>query len=148
MDLFFWLLLNLAAPIFGPVFTLALAAVTHGYAVARQLIVESVKDGQLLWSAMALSASATYEAISALEARGAVPVLEFCIAVFGLTAFACSIIVMAATTQAFTERVIGRSRSKRLQPKSIFAFPGIAPISICLTAFVAGVYATMHVYFI
>jgi hypothetical protein len=112
MDFFFWLLLNLAAPIVGPVFTLALVAVTHGYAVARQLIVESVKDGQLLWSAIALSASATYEAVAALEARGAVPVLEFCIAVFGATAFACSVIVMTATIKACTGGLIASSRAR------------------------------------
>jgi hypothetical protein len=70
MNLFFWFLLTIGAPIVGPVFTLALAAATHGYAVARQLIIESVKDGQLLWSTMALSASAIYEAVTALEARG------------------------------------------------------------------------------
>jgi hypothetical protein len=148
MDFFFWLLLNLAAPIVGPVFTLALVAVTHGYAVARQLIVESVKDGQLLWSAIALSASATYEAVAALEARGAVPVLEFCIAVFGATAFACSVIVMTATIKACTEGLIEQSRSKRVQRKVTSAPVGLVAVSIGLTGFVAVAYTTMHVYFL
>jgi hypothetical protein len=75
MDLFFWFLLTIGAPIVGPIFTLALAAATHGHVVARRLMIESVKDGQLLWSAMTLSASAIYEAVSALEASGA-PVLH------------------------------------------------------------------------
>lgn len=148
MDLFFWLPLNLAAPIVGPVFTIALAAVAHGYDVARQLIVESVKDGQLLWSAMALSASATYEAVTALEARGAMPVPELCIALFCVSAFACSIIVMTATTKAHSEGLIAQSRSKRVQPGVTSPPLGIVPISICMTGLIAVAYTAMHVHLV
>jgi flagellar biosynthesis component FlhA len=102
MDLFFWFLLTIGAPIVGPIFTLALAAATHGHVVARRLMIESVKDGQLLWSAMTLSASAIYEAVSALEASGAMPVPQFCIAMFCMTAFASSIIIMMETTRTFS----------------------------------------------
>jgi hypothetical protein len=59
---------------------LALFSLTHGCGVARQLIVESVRGGQLLWSAISLSAAAIYEAITLLEVRGATPMLELSIA--------------------------------------------------------------------
>ncbi|MGF7135009.1 hypothetical protein P3T40_006515 [Paraburkholderia sp. EB58] len=48
MDLFFWLLLNLCVPLAGPVSLLALFSLTHGYGVARELIVESVRGGRLV----------------------------------------------------------------------------------------------------
>ncbi len=68
MNYFFWLLLNLS----GPVFFLALAAVSYGRAVAGEIILESVKDGQLYWSAIAISAAGFYEATIFLV-RGALP---------------------------------------------------------------------------
>jgi membrane glycosyltransferase len=138
-------LLTIGAPIVGPVFTLALAAATHGYAVARQLIIESVKDSQLLWLTMALSASAIYEAVTALEARGAAPVPQFCIALFCVTAFACSIIVMTATTKTCNESLIVQARSKRAPRRVAAPLPRLVPISIWLTTFVAVVFTLMHI---
>lgn len=52
MNLFFWMLLNLGVPIVGPVFTLALVAPAHGWTVAKELIADSIKDGQLFWCAI------------------------------------------------------------------------------------------------
>ena len=76
------------------------------------------------------------------------PVVEFSIAVFYATAFACSTIVMTATTHAFTEGLIERSRSKRGQSKVTSVFFGVVPISICMTGFVAVVYGALHLYLI
>lgn len=146
MDLFFWFLLTIGAPIVGPIFTLALAAATHGHVVARRLIIESVKDGQLLWSAMALSASAIYEAVSALEASGAMPVPQFCIAMFCMTAFASSIIIMTETTRTFNERVFDAERSKPAPARLTAPAPKLVPVSIGLTGFITVVFTSMHVY--
>jgi hypothetical protein len=67
MNYFFWLLLNIGVPLFGPVAMLATVAVSYGRTVAKRLIFDSVKDGQLFWSAIAISAAAVYELITALE---------------------------------------------------------------------------------
>ncbi|MFL9915612.1 hypothetical protein PQR75_09485 [Paraburkholderia fungorum] len=101
MNLFFWMLLNLGVPIVGPIFTLALAAPTHGWRVAKALIAASVKDGQLFWCAIGLCAAAVYEAVTALEVgRGGMPILEGAIAGFCMLAFACSSIVMLSLVNA------------------------------------------------
>jgi hypothetical protein len=96
MNLFFWMLLNLAVPVTGPILTLALVAPAYGWRVASAMIAASVKDGQLFWCAIGLCAAAIYEAVTALEQGSretsmlALAVVAFC----GL-AFCCSIAVMA-----------------------------------------------------
>jgi hypothetical protein len=67
MNYFFWLLLNIGVPLFGPIAMLATVAVSYGKTTAKRLIFESVKDGQLFWSAIAISAAAVYEVIVALD---------------------------------------------------------------------------------
>ncbi|WP_176377852.1 hypothetical protein [Paraburkholderia youngii] len=64
MNLFFWVLLNLAVPIAGPIFTLALVAPAYGWRVARTMIAASVKDGQLFWCAIGLCAADGWRAIT------------------------------------------------------------------------------------
>jgi hypothetical protein len=114
MDLFFWLLLNLGVPIVGPIFILALFSVTHGKALARQLIFASIAEGQLFWSAIALSAAAIYEVTAALEQqKGRTPFLELAIAAFGLIAFTCSILVMLATLKAYSDRSAAESAGSK-----------------------------------
>lgn len=146
MNFFFWLLLNLVVPIVVPVFTLALTVVTHGYGVARQLVIGSVRDGQLLWSATALSASAIYDAVIALEARGATPVLELAVAGFCVFAFVSSVIVMMATTKTCNDERGDQRRSRRLRPP--IGPPGtrITGFSIGLVSAVSICYAALHLY--
>jgi hypothetical protein len=109
MDLFFWLLLSLGVPLVGRLFALGLPAFTHGSCVARQLIVESVKDGQLLWSTISLCATGIYEVITTLEARGATPVLELSTTLYCLIACGCSVLVMMATTAGCEKRSAAQS---------------------------------------
>lgn len=66
MTYFLWWLLNVGVPILGPILILAPVAISHGKPIAKQMIFESVKDGQLFWSAIALSAAAIFELTTAL----------------------------------------------------------------------------------
>ncbi len=47
MNYFFWFLLKLGVPILGPIFILFLTIVSFGRDTAHELIVASVKNGQL-----------------------------------------------------------------------------------------------------
>lgn len=151
MDLFFWLLLNLGVPIAGPLFMLALFAVTHGKAVARQLVVESVKNGQLFWSAIALSAAAIYEAAAALEGRkGPVPLLELAIAVFSLIAFTSSILVMLATLKGYGDRTAASDVTVSPAGPPVVAIPSLSSsavgVSIWLTGGTLFLFGLLHAY--
>jgi hypothetical protein len=153
MNLFFWLLLNLGVPIAGPIFMLTLFSVTHGKALARRLIVESVAKGQLLWSAIALSAAAIYELATALEnQRGLTSFLELAIAAFTLIAFTCSILVTLATLKDYSER-LARDEAEppagipRIAMNSIHSSPAATlKVSIWLTATAAFLFAALHTY--
>lgn len=147
MDLFFWLLLNLYVPITGPISMLALLSFTHGYGVARQLIVESVRSGQLLWSSISLCAAGVYEGIITLEVRGATPVLEVAITVYCIVACACSILVMQVTIADQGERLSTRSRTKRSRSANTSPSPRHVVVSIGLVSFIVVVFASMHIYF-
>lgn len=147
MDLCFWLLLNLCVPITGPICMLALFSLTHGYGVARQLIIESVRGGQLLWSAISLSAAAIYEAITMLEARGSTPALEVSIAIYCLIVWACSTLVMMATTADQEERLSPRSRRRGVRANNTLSRSRLVLVSICLVGLVVVVFTSTHLYF-
>jgi hypothetical protein len=151
MNLFFWLLLNLGVPIVGPFFILALFAVTRGRSVAQHLMMESVRNGQLFWSAISFSASAIYESMISLEQRkGAPPLLELSVAMLSLIALSSSIIVSLATLDAYNERMaagsamfpeIGISGVGRVAPASTTT----VKVSIFSTAFAAFLFASLHI---
>jgi hypothetical protein len=147
MDLFFWLLLNLCVPLAGPVSLLALFSLTHGCGVARQLIVESVRGGQLLWSAISLSAAAIYEAITLLEVRGATPMLELSIAVHCFIGCACATLIMIMTTADHEERHFARLRPKSVRATNSLLRPRLMLASIGLVCGVAVAFASTHIYF-
>ncbi|WP_179401079.1 hypothetical protein [Burkholderia guangdongensis] len=67
MNAFYWLLLNIGVPVLGPIFMLALVSPSYGWPVAKRMIFDAVKDGQLFWAAIALSASALYELFTWLD---------------------------------------------------------------------------------
>lgn len=107
MNAFFWWLLNIGVPIAGPVCMLGLFSVTHGKGLARLLIYESLKGGQLLWSAIAISATAIYESATALERQaGPAPIFELAIAAFLMIAFTCSMLVMLVTLKQHDDRAL------------------------------------------
>jgi hypothetical protein len=149
MNLFFWLLLNVIVPVVGPIFTLALVAPTHGWRVARLLIAAAVKNGQLFWCAIGLSAAAIYEAVTALQKGiGAASLLELGIVGWCLLAFACSIFVMSGTIKANHGEAAGFAFA---QP-CISGGSGGAPwsaaairLSIWATAVAAGMFAFLHI---
>jgi hypothetical protein len=149
MNLLFWLLLNLGVPIMGPVFTLALTAPTHGSVVARTLVFESLKDGQMFWSAIAVSAAAIYEAVMGLqESRGMPAVLATGIVVFCAIAFTCSILVMIATVKAYTER-LPPTTLVAAQAAGLVAFApteAVIKSSLYLTGLVAAMSGGLHIY--
>jgi len=155
MNAFFWWLLNIGVPIAGPIFMLGLFSVTHGKPVARQLIYESIKGGQLLWSAIAISAAAIYESATALERKTApLALLELAISVFLTIAFACSILVMIVTLKHHDDRVFsaarraGRTRGTWLgaagrQPSAMEG--ATVSASVWLTATAALLFGAMHI---
>jgi hypothetical protein len=147
MDLFFWLLLNLYVPITGPVSMLALVSFTHGYGVARQLIVESVRGGQLLWSSISLCAAGIYEAIIAMEMKGAKPVLELAITVYCFVACVSSILVMQMTVADHGERFSAQARRKGVSLVNSSSTPRHVVVSIGIVSFIVVVFASMHIYF-
>jgi hypothetical protein len=150
MNLFFWLLLNLGVPILGPFFILALFAVTRGRVVARHLMVESIRNGQLFWSAISLSASAVYESmISLAHRKGAVSLLELGVVMFSLIALSSSIIVTLATLDAYNERMAVDSTNlhKRIIPGASempMESAMTVKISIILTAAAAFLFTLLH----
>lgn len=152
MNAFFWWLLNIGVPIAGPILMLGLFAVTHGQALARLLIYESIKSGQLLWSAIAISASAVYESATALERQtGPAPLLELAIAAFLVIAFACSMLVMLVTLKQHGDR----SFALRRRTGGAGAWPGLADThlpengtisaSIWLTAGASLLFGALHI---
>jgi hypothetical protein len=105
MNYFFWFLLNLGVPILGPIFVLSLAAVSFGRSIARELIVASVKNGQLYWSAIALSTAAIYDLDVALNHRTEVvdaraAMLPFVILIFFGLVISCAVLVAIASVKA------------------------------------------------
>jgi hypothetical protein len=146
MDLFFWLLLNLCVPLAGPVSLLALFSLTHGYGVARELIVESVRCGRLLWSAISLSAAANYEAITWLEVRGPTPMLELSIAAHCVIGCACATLIMVMTTVDREERRFAQSRASRVRAPSTLLRSRLVLVSIVLVCGVAVTFASTHIY--
>ncbi|KXU87651.1 hypothetical protein CI15_16100 [Paraburkholderia monticola] len=147
MNLFFWMLLNLAVPIAGPVFTLALVAPAFGWRVARTMIAASVKDGQLFWCAIGLCAAAIYEAVTALEQGSretsllALGIVGFC----GL-AFACSIAVTAGllrVRQDGSGAAIGDRQTGRVVGTFSRGVVAMSIISICLAATLS---AALHIH--
>jgi hypothetical protein len=137
-----------------------LLSVTHGKALARQLIFASIADGQLFWSAIALSAAAIYEVTAALEQqKGRTPFLELAIAAFGLIAFTCSILVMSATLKAYSDRsaakdagskwMAGIPQASGASTHSSFSatvFNATVKVSIWLTGMAAPLFAALHTY--
>jgi hypothetical protein len=155
MNAFFWWLLNIGVPIAGPILMLGLFSVTHGKAVARQLIVESIKGGQLLWSAIAISAAALYEGATALEREpGPAPLLELAVTTFLLIAFACSMLVMLITIKHHDDRLRAPSaylnlsgkgaRAAGLAPRSPFPETAAVTASIWLTGAAALLFGALH----
>lgn len=151
MNAFFWWLLNIGVPIAGPILMLGLFAVTHGKALARLLIYESIKGGQLLWSAIAISAAAVYESTTALE-RGAGPtaLLELAIVAFLMIGFACSMLVMLVTLKQHDDRSIAfprRSGSAALWPRPAdhaLSENATVSASVGLTAGAALLFGALH----
>jgi hypothetical protein len=146
MNLFFWMLLNLAVPIAGPIFTLALIAPAYGWRIARAMIAASVKDGQLFWCAIGLCAAAIYEAVTALQQGSR----ETSMLVFGIVglcglAFTCSIVVTAAllkVRQDGSGAAIDRQAGFVVGTFSRGAI-GASIFAICLAAFL---FAALHIY--
>ncbi|WOD19947.1 hypothetical protein [Paraburkholderia kirstenboschensis] len=147
MNLSLWMLLNLGVPIVGPIFTLALVAPAHGWAVAKELIADSVKDGQLFWCAIGLCAAGVYELVTALEQGGrAVAVLELGMVTFCLLAFVCSIIVMSCLLNSHYGRVARRvSRPYTQRTGGTFSRVAIG-CSIVSTCVAAILLAILHIY--
>lgn len=151
MNAFLWWLLNIGVPIVGPILMLGLFAVTHGKALARLLIYESIKGGQLLWSAIAISAAAVYESTTALEREaGPAVLLELAIVAFLMIAFACSMLVMLVTLKQHDDRSFACSRhtgSAITWPRSTAGpLPENATVSasLWLTAGAALLFGALH----
>jgi hypothetical protein len=149
MNLVFWLLLNVAVPVGGPLFTLALIAPTHGSAVAKKLVFESVKDGQMFWSAIALSAAAIYESAAAIQDSRAMPeILMTLIVIFGAIAFSCSIVAMMATTKAHAllHPSLCQAAAQTPVAEGSPAASVLVPLSLLANVAVAVMFGGLHAY--
>ncbi|MYN30064.1 hypothetical protein [Duganella levis] len=63
-----WIFVHIAIPIFAPIALLPLLGIGRTYREqARGLVYSVVKDGQLFWPVIAMSAGATYELAGYLE---------------------------------------------------------------------------------
>ncbi|WP_205999971.1 hypothetical protein [Paraburkholderia sp. Ac-20342] len=147
MNLFFWMLLNLAVPIAGPLFTLALVAPAYGWRVSWRLIAASVKDGQLFWCAIGLCAAAIYEAVAALEQGSretsllALGIVGFC----GL-AFVGSMVVTSSLLKAWHDGS-GTTKGHAQREHADGAFSRVAiGASIAMTWLVALLFAFLHMH--
>ncbi|MGO4761890.1 hypothetical protein AB4120_05055 [Cupriavidus sp. 2KB_3] len=61
LDLLGWLFINIAVPLLAPVALLPIARVPRFYRRhSRGIVVRAVQDGQLLWTVIAMSASACH----------------------------------------------------------------------------------------
>ncbi|MCC8391354.1 hypothetical protein LJ656_02035 [Paraburkholderia sp. MMS20-SJTR3] len=147
MNLYFWLLLNLAVPVVGPVFTLALVAPAYGGRVAGRLIAASVKDGQLFWCAIGLCAAGIYEAVTALErGSGEVSLLALAIVAFCGLAFICSSILTSSVLKARHDG-LDAARDGRQTELSVRTFTRVAiVISILATCGGAAAFAALHIH--
>ncbi|MFM0692746.1 hypothetical protein SCB29_19110 [Paraburkholderia sp. SIMBA_055] len=146
MNLFFWMLLNLGVPIVGPVFTLALVAPAHGWTVAKELIADSIKDGQLFWCAIGLCAAGVYELVTALEqGSAAAPIMESGIVAFCLLAFACSIVVMTCLLSTRYARPAAASNSDTARPAARTFSRTAIGCSIASTCAAALLLAILHI---
>ena len=147
MNLFFWTLLNLVVPVVGPVFTLALVAPTHGRRVAQTLIAASVRNGQLFWCAIGLSAAAIYEGLSALQqGKGAAPVLQLGIVGLCVLAFACSICVMSGTIKTGCGEGMATAPGSRHIVINASLSRAAMGLSVCATAVTVSLFAFLHIY--
>jgi hypothetical protein len=115
MNYFFWLLLNIGVPVFGPIFFLTLAAVSYGKAAAREMILESVKDGQMYWTAIAVSTAGLYEAWTPASQNS--PILQLALLTLASVVVVSSVLVMLAGIKAYHLRQI-----RALQPWTTSGF--------------------------
>ncbi|KMZ11235.1 hypothetical protein BHUM_05955 [Candidatus Burkholderia humilis] len=150
MNYFFWLLLNIGVPVFGPILFLALAAVSYGTTAAREMTFESVKDGQMYWTAIAVSTAGLYECWTPASQNS--PVLQLVLLTFALVIIVNSILVMLAEVKAYNLRQI-RAVKTALQPwatserseheMGVSLKPTLA-LSFVLTSFAAVAFAYAH----
>jgi hypothetical protein len=111
MNYFFWLLLNIGVPVFGPIFFLTLAAVSYGKAAAREMILESVKDGQMYWTAIAVSTAGIYESWTLASQN--LPISKLVLLTCAFVAIVSSILVTLAEVKAYSIRQMKAAETAR-----------------------------------
>ncbi|WP_233234941.1 hypothetical protein [Bordetella sp. LUAb4] len=143
-----WIMMNLLIPVVGPMLLLGLITPIRGFGVAKQLIKESVDDGQLYWSTIALSAAAIYEAIDAFqEDRGAPLYLGLMISICVLIALVASIIVMLATLDSYNQNATNSTDSTEARRNGTgSAVSNLAKVSYWLTLAVVVCSGLQHIF--
>jgi hypothetical protein len=150
MNYFFWFLLNIGIPVFGPIFFLSLVAVSYGTTAAREMIFESVKDGQMYWTAIAVSTTGIYECWTPASQNS--PILQAVLLTLAFVVVVSSVLVMLAEVKAYNLRRITILEAA-VQPWTTSAFseqgtgvsvkPTLA-LSFALTTCAAIVFAYAH----
>ncbi|ALM83452.1 hypothetical protein ASB57_11170 [Bordetella sp. N] len=140
--------MNLLVPVAGPMLLLGLITPVRGPGVAKRLIKASVSDGQLYWSAIALSAAAIYEAIDAFhEERGNPLYIGLLISGFVLIALIASIIVMLATVESYDQKATDSTGSVALgRDDRTVAESNIVKMSYWLTLLIVVSSGLQHIY--
>ncbi len=99
IELFGWFVFNVAIPLFAPLALLSLVSVPAFFSAHRHgMLRHAVKDGQLFWAAIPMSASACYMLASGIEgAGGLLPVFWIAMAFHVVIIVGASVLVSFAT---------------------------------------------------
>ena len=119
IELFGWFVFNVALPLGAPLVLLPLARVPSFFRAHRRGIVwYAVKDGQLLWAVIPMSASACYLLASALEvpdgSGGARQYMWIFIAAHVTVIVVASVLVLFATMDAHRRNAVGHAREQEI----------------------------------
>nr|WP_315596532.1 hypothetical protein [uncultured Cupriavidus sp.] len=103
IELFGWFVFNVAIPLFAPFALLPLVLLSHPVCSCRESIFRlAVKDGQLLWAVIPMSAGGCYMLASALDVPGAyLQGMWVMLALHVILIVAASVLVTIATTNAY-----------------------------------------------
>jgi hypothetical protein len=135
---FYWVLVNLATPIFAPIFMMALSYVTQERSKVTRWIRNSLSDGQLLWTAICIAATAAYDVGYRIwvELGPHVVILHFLLLVFLGLIFTASVVVKEASVIALNYE---DSVKEALQSSSPLPEKPASRVYVTSIAFTAGI---------
>jgi hypothetical protein len=127
IELFGWFVFNVALPLGAPLALLPLARIPSFFRAHRRGIVRyAIKDGQLLWAVIPMSASACYLLASALDEPGELrQLMWFAIATHVTLIVVASVLVLFATMDAHQRDAAGHAPEQEI-PRSWIWLAGVS----------------------